>query len=97
MVEPHTLRGDFLSSGRGSRCSSISESALKAFEGEDIDGGGGGGVWEDGGRGFFFFFLSFLYMRVGFWKKGEQEGIRRRELRKRTTHHLRFGGGGGRG
>ena len=36
-------------------------------------------------------------MRVGLEKKGEQEGIRRRDLRKRTTRHLRFGGGGGRG
>ena len=36
-------------------------------------------------------------MRVGLLKKGEHEGIRRREVRKRTIRHLRFGGGGGRG
>ena len=56
VVEPHTLLGCLLPFGRGSRSSSMSESASKAFEGEDVDGGGGRGVWEDGGRGFFFFF-----------------------------------------
>ena len=102
VVEPHTLRGDFLPAltERGSTgSSSMSEITSKAFvDEEDVVGGGGeGGVWEDGGGGFFFFFLSFLYMRVGFMYKEDEEGIRRREVQKYTTRHIRFRGGGGRG
>ena len=36
-------------------------------------------------------------MRDGLLKKGDVEGIRKRDLRRRTTRHVRFGGGGGRG
>ena len=44
VVEPHTLLEDLLPFGRGSKSSSISESASKAFEDEDVDWGGGGGL-----------------------------------------------------
>ena len=41
--------------------------------------------------------ISFLYIREGFEKNGESEGIRRQDARKCTVHHLMFGFGGGRG
>ena len=99
VVVPHTW-GRLLpaTTGRGSTgSSSMSDITSKAFVEGDVDGEREGGVWEDDGGGFFFLFLSFLYIREGFIKKGDEEGIKRHEARKCTTHHLRFGGGGGRG
>ena len=101
VVVPHTFGGLLVfTTGRGSTgSSSIFAIASKALTDGGIDGDGDGGFWEDDGGGFVFLllFLSFLYIREEFIKKGDEEGIKRHEVRKRTTRHLRFGGGGGRG
>ena len=57
-----------------------------------------GACLEEGGRRFFFFFFLFiLYIREGLMKKGELEGMSRREVQKHTTRQQRFSRGGKRG
>lgn len=82
MFTLHTSVGGF--------SSSIASSTEKGLLGGDLgEGGGGGLLFEfgsigDGGEEGFFFFVS-LNIREGFLKYLDEDGIRRRDVRKYTT------------
>jgi hypothetical protein len=86
------LHTSFCGGEREDSSSMLSSRAAKVLE----VGLGGSGGWEGVSLSFF---LSkfFLYIREGLLKYRDEEGIRRRDVFRRTTRQLRFAGGGGSG